>query len=247
MDQNQIEIDLLKQDPQKLLLHYQSIIWTIVRGFYSKGMVRYREQEDLVQEINRKLLERMPRICAQYNNSSKLRTYFSVIIRNMCLEEYRKINMVSDTDPLPYLKTEASETPVDLFLYKQEYERLQRVMIMFHHEQARLNLLIKVINNLVVSEKDLDLFSGERSKADKNQLLEDINYSRDQMKKRKYDQISKVLFSLEGKQTTPESLRKWYSNRLDECLKLLNGNPPTSTYTADSLGLLLEHVNLNEN
>ena len=247
MDRNQVEIKLLKSEPRKLLLKYQPIIWTIVRNYFSKGMVRFREQEDLVQEINKKLLERMPRIQAQYNYSSKLRTYFSVIIRNICLEEYRKISMVSEPDPEPYIISDASESPVDLFLFNQEYERLQRILVFFNKEQARLNLLLKVFNNLKVETKDLELFPGNRSEVDQDQLLEEINACQDQIKKRKFDLISKVLSSLEGKLTPSESLRKWYSSRLGECLKLMNGDPPTSSYTAESLGLLLEQVNVKEN
>ncbi|MCK5822311.1 MAG: sigma-70 family RNA polymerase sigma factor [Bacteroidales bacterium] len=246
MDRNQIEIKLLKSNPRKLLLKYQSIIWMIVRDYFSKGMVRFREQEDLVQEINKKLLERMPRIQAQYNYTSKLRTYFSVIIRNICLEEYRKIGMVSEADPIPYLKTEAAESPVDLFLFNQEYERLQRIIVLFNKEQARFNLLLKVINNMIVVDKDLDLFPGERSDEEQDRLLKEIDTCKDQIKKKKYIIISQVLTPLEGKYTTPESLRKWYSSRLDECLKLMNGNPPTSSYTADSIGLLLEQAYANE-
>lgn len=246
MDRNQIEIELLKSDPRKLLLKYQQIIWTIVRGYFSKGMVQFREQEDLVQEINKKLLERMPRIQAQYNYTSKLRTYFSVIIRNICLEEYRKISMVSESDSLIYMKTEASESPVDLFLFNQEYERLQRILVFFHKEQARLNLLLKVFNNITVDSKDLELFPGDRSEADIEVLAKEVNACKDQIRKHKFDNISEILISLEGKSTPSESLRKWYSNRLDECLKLMNGNPPTSSYTADSLGLLLEQAYVNK-
>ncbi|MEA1878182.1 MAG: sigma-70 family RNA polymerase sigma factor [Bacteroidota bacterium] len=246
MDRNLIEIELLKSDPRKLLLKYQQIIWTIVRSYFSKGMVQFREQEDLVQEINKKLLERMPRIQAQYNYSSKLRTYFSVIIRNICLEEYRKISMVSESDPLIYYKTEASESPVDLFLFNQEYERLQRILVFFHKEQARLNLLLKVFNNITVNARDLDLFHDDRPEADTEILIEKSNNCKDQIKKHKFDLISEVLTSLEGKHTPSESLRKWYSSRLDECLKLMNGSPPTSSYTADSLGLLLEQAHLNK-
>jgi len=209
-------------------------------------MVRYREQDDLVQEINKKLLERMSRIQAQYNNSSKLRTYFSVIIRNICLEEYRKIGMVSEAEPFPYLKAEASESPVDLFLFNQEYERLQRVIVFFHNGQARFNLLLKIINNINVCAKDLNLFPGDRSEEQQEMLLKELNAGKDQIKKQKFDLVSKVLNSIEGKLTPPDSLRKWYSSRLEECLKLMNGNPPTCAYTADSLGLLMEQKYLNK-
>ncbi len=245
MDRNKVEIELLKKDPGKLLLNYQPVVWTIVRNYLSKGMVRYREQKDLVQEINKKLLERMPRIQAQYNYSSKLRTYFSVIIRNICLEENRRMNMVAE-DPIPYLTTDASVDPEDLFLYRQEYERLQRILLLFNKERPRLNLLIKVFSNLRIAEMDLELFSEEISENEQNELIEELNDSLDHIRKRKFELVSQALTILEGKVTPPESLRKWYASRLEECLKLMNGHPPTSAYSADTLGLLLERVKILE-
>lgn len=247
MDRNLVEIELLKKDPGKLVEKYQQLIWTIVRNYLKKGMVRYWEQEDLVQEVNKKLLERIHRIQAQYNYTSKLRTYFSVIVRNICLEEYRRIDTLSEPESPPYIISEASEKPVDLLLFKQEFERLQRVLTLFGKEQGRLNLLIKVVYDIDVDQKDLELFHGERSEELLNQIIADLNACKDSIKKLKFQTISQMMPELEGKQIPPDSLRKWYSSRLEECLKLLNGDPPTSSYSADSLGLLLERINLNEN
>lgn len=247
MDQNQVEIELLKKDPGKLVAKYQQVIWTIVRNYLNKGMVRYREQEDLVQEVNKKLLERIPRIQAQYNNTSKLRTYLSVIIRNMCLEEYRRIDLISEPESPLYKVAEASEKPVDSLLYKQEYERLQRILIIFGKERARLNLLLKVLNNILVENNDLILFGGEKSEDDLNRIGILVNTCQDQMKKRKFEILSQVISEFEDKDVPPDSLRKWYSSRLTECLKLLNGDPPSCSYSADTLGLLLERISYNEN
>ena len=128
MDRNKVEIQLLEKDPERLLLDYQGMIWAIVRKQHAKGLVKYYDQDDLFQEINKKLLERMHRIQKQFNNSSQLRTYFSRIIKNICLENIRKINHVMEPQADPYGKNELSVEPIDVFLIQQEYERFSRVI-----------------------------------------------------------------------------------------------------------------------
>ena len=102
MDRNKVEIKLLKKNPEKLLLEYQGMVWAIVRNQMMKGLIAYDEQDDLFQEIMKKLLERISRIQSQFNNSSQLRTYFSTIIRNICYENTRKVSMILEPQAEPY-------------------------------------------------------------------------------------------------------------------------------------------------
>lgn len=242
MDRNKVEITLLKTDPGKLLVLYQPVVWAIVRNYFSQGSLHHREQEDWVQEINKKLLERMPRIREQYNHSSKLRTYVSVIIRNICLEESRRCHLLAEPEAPPYRIPEQAVEPADLFLFKQEYQKLQRILRMMHKDRPRLNLLIRVWYDLPVSRCDLDYFLKPRSSLDKEELLNRLNSCLDKMKREKFEVLSGALELLEGKLIPPDSLRKWYSAHLEELLKLMNGNPPQSAYTQESLGILLEHA-----
>lgn len=247
MDQNKVEIKLLKTDPEKLLLAYQGVIWTIVRTQVVKGMLRLSDQEDLVQEINKKLLERLPRIREQYKHSSKLKTYFSVIIRNICLEEFRKPAIVSEPEVAPYGANEQAVDPVDTLLISQEYERLRRVFVVMGHEGQKLNILLKVMFDVQVDIADILSFEGYSASLKKSgEMVKELNNGLGKRKLEKFALLSQVLQKLEGKPIPSDSLRKWYTSRLTECLKLLNGYPPRSAYDVDTLGFLIEKVNLHE-
>jgi RNA polymerase sigma factor (sigma-70 family) len=245
MDRNQVEIELLRKDPEKLLLEYQSMIWAIVRKQFLKGLVKHNDQDDLYQEINKKLLERLPRIQEQYRTSSKLRTYFSKIIQNICLEDLRKLNVVMEPKADPYGNTEVVDIPVDYFLIQQEFERFRRIITMQDRNGQKLFLLLKIMNDLPVERSDLTSFNYAL-KADVIIELEvKLNACKDLMKKEKLAIFGEILYLLDGKEVPPDSLRKWFKTHLEECLRLMNGNPPRSSYNAESLGILLEKVILS--
>ncbi|MBT7094235.1 MAG: sigma-70 family RNA polymerase sigma factor [Bacteroidetes bacterium] len=245
MDRNQVEIRLLKNSPGKLLVKYQRMIRIIVRVYIQRGMISQRDQQDMIQEINRKLIERLPKIQKQYNGSSQLRTYFSVIVRNMCLEELRKPFMLSEPDQPPYESNQLSEEPVDLFLVRQEYERLQRVLQTFGKYYPRLCLIMKCFANVNIGDKDLSKFPVVLSSELRFQILDQLESSIDEQRKDQYQILSDIIDKLEGRRIPPESLRKWYASRQEECLRLLNGKPPKSSYGAETLIFLVERGNLN--
>lgn len=247
MDRNSFEIELLRKDPGKLLLEYQEMIRAIVRLQMSKGLLGFSDQDDLVQEVNQKLLERMPKIQSQFNGGSKLRTYFSVIIRNICLEVFRRPGIVCEPESNPYGTHEISVEPVDVFLIRQECEKLKRVLLLMGRHGLILNILLRMLSDLPVSIRDLEEFVRyDNTDHDLNSLLDELNQSLGEMKKQKFQVASKVISLLGGKSIMPDSLRKWYLTKLNECLKLMNGNPPTSAYDADSLGILMEKLSLSE-
>jgi len=240
MDRNKVEIKLLKKNPEKLLLEYQGMIWAIVRNQLQKGLIAYDEQDDLFQEIMKKLLERLPRIQAQFNSTSQLRTYFSTIVRNICYEHFRKGSMVMEPQPESYGDVEVATEPVDSFLFKEEYERFQRVILMQDRNGSKLFLLLKIMHDLPILRSDLFGFKYNLKNEVINEVQEKLNACKDKMKKEKLATFGEILYLLEGKRIPPDSLRKWYSNHLNECLRLMNGNPPRSSYDAESLGILIE-------
>lgn len=242
MDRNKVEIELLKKNPEKLLLEYQNMIWAIVRNQFLKGLVKHSDQDDLFQEINKKLLERMPRIQAQYRTTSKLRTYFSKIIRNICLEDLRKLNLLMEPQPDPYGLVDLAEEPVDHFLIQQEFDRFKRIILMLDKNGQKLFLLLKIMNNLPVLRSDLAEFNYKLKEETIEEILLKLNACHDQMKKEKLAVFGEILYLLDGKRIPPDSLRKWYATHLEECLRLMNGNPPRSSFNAESLGILMEKV-----
>lgn len=240
MEKNDREIWLLKNDPGELLISLQDLITIIVRKYSRLGYLPNRDAEDLIQEVNRSLLERLPKIQLQYNGKSKLRTYFSVIIRNICLEEIRKKPGLEEPQAPDYHKLDQAELPMDIFLIRQEYERFEKVLRLLFKDRARFVVMLRYMLDLKIAwEHILDLFSFSNKKVIEVVLLR-LNSSKGMTKKAKFEQLSKELSILEEHYTSPDSLRKWFVTRSKDCLTLMNGNPPRSAYTLESLQFLLE-------
>ena len=243
MDRNKVEIKLLQKDPESLILDYQGLIRTIVRSLVASGRVRKADQQDLMQEVNKKLLERLARIRDQYNHSSKLRTYFSVIIRNICMEEIRKPGLVAEPDPDPYLAAEVYEHPKDLLAISQEYERLMRVLTLMGQDGAWLNVMMRVLADSPLQEKDVLAFTDYLNRREKlNGHLTALNLLSGLSKKEKYNRLAAILQDLGGKAIPPESLRKWDTSRMETCLELMNGDPPRSGFNQETLAILIEKM-----
>ena len=75
MHRNDTDIRFLREDPGKLLIRYQPIIRMIVKNLAFQGYLPKRDISDMIQDVNRKLIERLPRIRDQYNYKSQFRTY----------------------------------------------------------------------------------------------------------------------------------------------------------------------------
>ena len=62
-----------------------------------------------------------------------------------------------------------------------------------------------------------------------------------EMRKRKIYRILLPYFNrFEKKNNNEDALRKWLRFKTDEMIRLLNGNPPVSSYNEDVLQILLE-------
>ena len=130
-DQNTRETEWLHQEPDKLLTHYQFIVEATVARFISRGFFRAEEKMEVVQEINVELLEKkMARMREQYNGSVYLRTYFSRIIYNSCLEIARgrkRQPQILSTELLAE-ETSAQLSPIEALAIRDEMHRLEALL-----------------------------------------------------------------------------------------------------------------------
>ena len=246
MNRNDLDISLLHHDPEKLLIRYQPIIRIIVRNLAFQGYLPKREINDLIQDVNRKLIERLPRIRQQYNNKSQFRTYFSVVIRNLCLEEFRKVRLVAEPQPEVYEQT-ASESSTDQLIIRQEYERLQRALRLFGPERHAIWIAIRCFADFPVSPNDFLGFESDSGSDIRAQMAAQVNGTLKLQKQDKMEILSDVFNRFEQKKRTTDAVRKWASSRLDELVTLMNGNPPRSAYTIEILYILIEKIELFEN
>jgi DNA-directed RNA polymerase specialized sigma24 family protein len=236
---NDEDIRLLNEDPGKLLIRYQSTIRIIVKSLAFKGYLPRRDISDLIQDVNRKLVERMPRIRRQYNGRCRFSTYFSVVVRNLCMEEFRKLKILAEPQPEAYERV-SPESAADPLVIRQEYERFCRALRLFYREEPALWLTFKVMADLDIVETDLDRFGKQLSPDRADWVISQCGEAIHKSKKEKFVILSDVLTAFEEKEKSPDALRKWFSSRLGEILSLMNGNPPRSAFTLEILIILIE-------
>ncbi|MFA6127534.1 MAG: sigma-70 family RNA polymerase sigma factor [Bacteroidales bacterium] len=246
MLKNDVDIRLLRDSPDKLLIRYQPIIRIIVKNLAFQGYLPKRDINDLIQEVNRKLIERLPRIRDQYNNKSQFRTYFSVVIRNLCMEDFRKLRVVTEPQSDIYEQTTA-ETSTDQLVIRQEFERLKRALRLFGQESQSIWIVLRTFADLDVTAADLEGFDVDPGPGIREQLAVRLNEACQLQKREKMEALSAVFSRLDRKPRTADAVRKWSASRIDELLVLMNGKPPRSAYTVEILCILLEKSEITEN
>jgi len=246
MNKSDIDIKLLHEDPERLLIKYQPVIRIIVRSLAYQGYLPRRDMADLVQEVNRKLLERFQKIRGQYNGKCKFKTYFSVVVRHLCLEEFRKLRIVAE--PKEEMYEEASgESAADNLIIMQEFNRLQRALNLFTGERPALWAAFRFMADLPITADQLTGFEIDPGVEGREELAAELNSAVRIQKKEKMEVLSRVFSRLEKKSRAADAIRKWYSSRVEELVGLMNGNPPHSAYTAETLQILIEKSEMKEN
>jgi RNA polymerase sigma factor (sigma-70 family) len=242
MDGNQLEIGLLHKNPGELIVKYQPIVVVIVQVFMKSGYFRGEEKEEIVQQINEKLLSRIEKIRQQYNGIAQLRTYFSAVIRNLCLEIIRKgrnrdvIRLVQEYDHnLSY-----SPDQLNSMIINQELERLENILSMFVTLRIKMQISFKAILRIPVAEKELQEYCLN---GDLNEIIgnsQAILSGSGRNDKEIYRSLTALFNTVENKSNSLDATRKWITTREDEVIELLNGNPPRAYYDQESFRILLE-------
>ncbi len=246
MLQNEHDIKLLRENPRKLLLEYQPVIRVIVKSLAYQGYLPRRDMPDLVQEVNRKLVERLPRICERYNYKCRFRTYFSVVIRNLCLEEFRKARVITEPQPDIFEQTEP-DSITDRLLFGEELERLRRAIRLFGRDEPAIWLTLRVLADASIRPEELGRFEKDPGPAVRKQLIRILDGARRKKRKEKLAILSEALARLDTRNRTPDAIRKWFTSRIEEIIRLMNGNPPRSAYTLDTLLILIEKTENEKN
>ncbi len=239
MNPNDLDIHLLRTDPGRLIVRYQPLVRLVVGQFITRGCGQRSEYDDLVQEVNRKLIERMPRIRQLYNQKSLFRTYFSVVIRNIFLEEIRKTRLVAEPLPQQYEHPAAHGSHESLVIL-QEVQRFERAMILFGSEGPLLNLCLRCLLDMGVRHEDLSCFQTDPGFDVRELMLTELNAMGEKKRGDKLNRIGSMLPQLGEKVKSGDNLRKWYGSRLQELLDLMNGQPPKASYTLETIQILME-------
>lgn len=240
MENNKKDIKLLQNNPQGLILKYQGLIEFIVDTYVIHGFFNRYDRDDIIQSINESLLRKIPKLQKQYNNSTRVKTYISVIIRNNCKEILRKSRIeIVDVKNIENLQSVVNEPELKLVL-TQEFDRLEKIFMMYYRQRYKLELCFKLLYNIPVKFKDFKNYSADFDKYSYLKIIKDINPGTE-IRKRKIYRILLPYFNLaENKDNSEDALRKWLRFKTNEIIRLLNGDPPVSSYDEESLQILLE-------
>lgn len=247
MVDNEKIVDLLRRDPSAFLETHQSMIRGIVMKYMASGLFRNDETDDVYQYINERLLTGvLEKMRNQYNSSYYIRTYFSKIISNLCLQyanmEGRR-NLLQRNVDFSDVDVSTDETITADIVLKEMYEHLVTVLALFGTKRPRLELLMKITLKIGISRDDI-LRCYPDCKAESMQRLLAQFQTPDQYSSSSltviYETLIPLLNELEGKQNTADALRKWVDSKLDEIAEILNVPPVSAALNRETVKILIE-------
>ena len=242
-DDHREEVEWLHHQPEKLLLRYQFIIGHVVSACVARGYFPPHDREDMVQQVNLILLEKkLARMREQFNNTVLLRTYFTKIVWNTCLEiaraRGRQPKMV-DAELLLEFRSDPSSAS-DETLIRDEVRRFEGILRSMHTGRHKAVICLKLFARIPLRHEDLQWYDTPRTRtvfeAVSKTLLQPYDHLSD---KDLYTLVAPLFDAVENKITDADSLRKWVSSLIEQFIRLLNGQPPSAAHDKASLKVLI--------
>jgi hypothetical protein len=200
------------------------------------------EFDDIVQHLNKEILEKFNRIREQYNGISLFRTYFSNIVRHACLNLHTKRQsepaFLDFDGTANIMEPESAESKL---LIEHDILVFRAIMGQFHSERAKLLLCLKLMYRLPVAKRDVVHWWPNCPETDIIPLLSAIGVGGTGLThKDVFALLQPLVNKAEMNHTSADSIRHWVDARITLILRLLNGSPPTSAHNRETLGILFE-------
>ncbi len=243
--QNSTEINWLEESPGRLLTHYQYIVEATVAKFILRGFFSANEKMEVVQEINLRLLEqKMQKIQEHYRGTVLLRTYFAKVVYNTCLEicrqQRRQAQILGEDHLLQHVDSKGNAH--EQLVIKDELLRLQAALKGLQSDQYKGQLCLKAWVRFLLAQPDIQFYQSPKTREAIEAIKAKLFTPYDQMNDQQVYGLLIDLFNLvENKSNTADSLRKWVVNIIDQLIVLLNGDPPVSAHSRQSIKLLLQY------
>jgi len=129
----------------------------------------------------------------------------------------------------------------------QEYQRLKRAVSLFGRERSALWTTLRSYADLPVRSFDLVGFEKDPGEQAREEMAGIINETINKQKKEKLEALGLVFSTLGKKPQNPEALRKWSASRIGELISMMNSKPHGSSYSPETLNLLMEKSEIAEN
>jgi hypothetical protein len=248
VDKNERDIELLRKSPKELIISFQNLIEIIINQFIKSGKFSQAEQPDIIQQVNEELLKKINKIQQQFNNQSLVRTYMTVVIRNICNDIYRaKRKNIEYLCDRPIAILDNTTDIINSMIIKEEINRLHTVINLYHKQKYKLQLCLKLYFRIPFEFKDFMLIDNRIKVEEYDKFLKDINPYQSCNDYTIFNALILIFNALENKENKPDALRKWINLKIDEIISLLNGNTNMYFYTKETLQMLFEYCFVPKN
>jgi hypothetical protein len=241
IDLNKRDIELLNNNHQQLILELQELIDIIIYQFIGLGKFKYAERNEVKQYINFELLNKISKIQSQFHQKSLLRTYLGAIIRNICNEIIRnkqKSNFIL-FDKIEVVD-ETIEKSKNSLIFEEEMIRLRKIIGAYYKNKDKLILCLKIKYKMFIEIEDFRKFNKNITQEEFETFLKDIQSYDNCPESKIFQALTFILNKYENKGSTPDSIRKWVTDKIIEIIDLLNGSPPSSKYDKETVQILFE-------
>lgn len=236
------DVELLRSKPDQLILKYAGIVRLIVRKYVVFGMFQPSEYDDIVQSVLESLLKKIPAMQRQYNGSALFVTYFSSIVRNICLAIQDATTRSVQTSELREIATSDPEPIHDVRLIEETLHRFRTILTLYDMKLPKVLLSLKLHFRIPITANDLLTWYPECSKSDRASLLRSFGGYYEEMRDPEvFRLLTPILNKLENKSNQPDSIRRFVGTTIREIIALLNGHPPRHTFDKESLSALVEN------
>lgn len=241
MRENQKELELLNKDPKELIVKYQELITIIVNKFIGSGSINASNRDEFVQVVNERLLFSIDNIKKQYKGLSLVKTYFSTIIRNICLEEINKQKKHKhlDIETIYQYETDNVKLMENTYL-NDEFDRLNKILIMYNKKAAKLEFCLKVLYRLKVRITDFTKYCLKFKPNKIKDLIEQVHPTKMIPEFELFEILTPYINKCDRQTNKPDALRRWIKRKIEEIIVLMNGNPPRANYDNETLQILFE-------
>lgn len=242
---------LLRSDPDRFIQQCQPIINACIHQYTASGLFPRSEQEDIAQSVNEQLLSSLDSIEQNYDGRVLFKTYVGVIIKNACLRVYQRQFANKTLERIQEEETHHYEyDPTDAISLGEELERFYTVLQLFHSEKQTIYICMKLYFKIPLLRKDLRQWSRHVKPSHRKMLMRKFGRPYGQKAKEEvFDAFAVVWNSFKQKKSTGDGIHRWTARRMQDIIKLMNGNPPRRSHSFESLQALLseEYIQLTEN
>ena len=240
-DNNELELQLLQEDPAALMLRYQSMADTIVQMQINEGQIPWEEKEEFVHFILDAFLQRLESIRLQYNGHSRLRTYCAAVFRNLCKDRIRQYHrqgsprMLRESDMPAYTVAD----PLSRLAIKEEVVLFGKVFSLFAKKKAKATLFLKSYFRIPLSKEDLLGYLPTLQEKEIGYWMKALDIGEEENDVQIYRTLGRLSAKAEEKGGSEESVRKWIKARLNDLVQCMNTSRDTR-HTTETVQLLAE-------